>query len=132
MAFPSIFFPFFVSAFLLDRNNSGLKILRWMGGPSPQLGAMTMYWIWILQVLSLLCLVVCLMASLLDPENLSLPKHQGLSSDPPPTPHLHCYIFILPTFWTSFLSLPTPNPAPFFHSPSSLPLRYLCPSLYLL
>jgi hypothetical protein len=26
--------------FLLDRNNSGLKIWRWVGGPIPQLGVM--------------------------------------------------------------------------------------------
>jgi hypothetical protein len=33
MAFPSVSVPFFVSAFPLDRNNSGLKILRWVGCP---------------------------------------------------------------------------------------------------
>ena len=48
MAFPlvSIFFilvPVFVPAFPLDRNNSGLKFLRWVGGPIPQLGALPSY-----------------------------------------------------------------------------------------
>jgi hypothetical protein len=33
---------FFVPAFLLDRNNSGLKLLRWVGGTIFQLEAMAM------------------------------------------------------------------------------------------
>ena len=36
---------FFVPEFPFDRNNTGLKILRWVGGSIPQLGAMTMCWI---------------------------------------------------------------------------------------
>ena len=33
----------FVAAFLLDRNNSGLKFLRWVGGPIPLMGAVSIY-----------------------------------------------------------------------------------------
>ena len=36
----------------LDRNNSGLKILRWVGGSIPQPGAMPKLWIWSIEVLS--------------------------------------------------------------------------------
>jgi hypothetical protein len=37
MAFPSVSAHFFfVSAFPLDKNNYGLKILRWVGGSIPQ------------------------------------------------------------------------------------------------
>jgi hypothetical protein len=57
MAFPSVSVPFFVSAFPLDRNDSGLKFLRWVGSPIPQLGAMPVYWRWSLQILSPLCWV---------------------------------------------------------------------------
>ncbi|EDL41692.1 mCG148474 [Mus musculus] len=35
MAFPSVSALFFVPAFPLDRYNSGLKFLRWVGGPIP-------------------------------------------------------------------------------------------------
>jgi hypothetical protein len=37
----SIFF--FVPAFSLDRNNSGLKILKWVGGLFPQMGPVSIY-----------------------------------------------------------------------------------------
>jgi hypothetical protein len=40
--------PFFPS----DMGTSGLEIFRWMGGPIPQLGAMSIYWRWSLQVQS--------------------------------------------------------------------------------
>ena len=45
----------FVPAFPLDRNNSGLKILRWVSDPLPQLGAMPIYWRLYLQVPSSRC-----------------------------------------------------------------------------
>ena len=51
----SLYAIFFVPVFPLDRNISGLKTLRWVGGPIPQLGAMPIYWRWSLQVLSPLC-----------------------------------------------------------------------------
>jgi hypothetical protein len=38
MDFPSASAPFFVPAFPLNRKNSGLKFLRWVSGPTPQLG----------------------------------------------------------------------------------------------
>jgi hypothetical protein len=53
MAFPSVSAPIFVSAFLLDRNNSGLNILKWVVAPSLNwVGGMSFYWKWSLQVLS--------------------------------------------------------------------------------
>jgi hypothetical protein len=57
MAFPSVSVPFFVPIPFLDRNISGIKILRWVGGLIPQLGAMSIYWRWSLQVLSFLCCI---------------------------------------------------------------------------
>ena len=44
-------FYFFVPVFPLDRNISGLKFLRCVGGPTPQLGTVPIYWRWSLQVL---------------------------------------------------------------------------------
>jgi hypothetical protein len=44
MAFPSVFAPFLVPAFLVDRNNFESKNLRYMGDPIPQLGAMSIFW----------------------------------------------------------------------------------------
>lgn len=57
MAFPSGFALLFVSVFPLEWSNSGLKFLRWVGGPMPQLGAIANIWIWSLQVLFPLCWV---------------------------------------------------------------------------
>jgi hypothetical protein len=78
--------------FPLDRNNSGLKFLRWIGGPIPPLGAMSIYWRWSLQALSSLCWVFRLMSAPMDPGNLLLPWHLGVSSGPPspqpPLPHI--------------------------------------------
>jgi hypothetical protein len=45
-------FHFFVPAFPLDRNISGLKFLRWMVGTIPQLSALPIYWRWSLQILA--------------------------------------------------------------------------------
>ena len=50
-AFPSVFAPIFVSAFLLDRDNSRLTFLRWVNGTIPQLGAVPIYMKWSLPVL---------------------------------------------------------------------------------
>ena len=36
---------FSVPVFPLDRNNSGLKFLRWVGGPTPQMRAVLMNWV---------------------------------------------------------------------------------------
>jgi hypothetical protein len=36
----------FVPAFPLDRDNSGLKFLRWVSGPIPPLGDTSIYWMW--------------------------------------------------------------------------------------
>lgn len=80
-------FFFFVPVFHLDRNNSGLKILRWVHGPIPLLKAMSIYWIWSLWVLSPHCWVFQIMSSPLGPENLLCPWCLKLSSDPLPCPH---------------------------------------------
>ena len=72
MAFPTVSAPFFVPAFPLDRSNSGLKILRWLGTPILQPGAGPIDWRCSLQVLSTLCWVFRLMSSPLGPENLLL------------------------------------------------------------
>jgi hypothetical protein len=78
--------PFFQSllhfppVLLLDINNSGLKFLRWMGGPIPSLEALPICWRWSLQVLFPLCWVFQLMSSLLLPWSL------GLSSGYPQIP----------------------------------------------
>ena len=52
MTFSSLSGPLFDSAFSLD---SGVNILRYVGGLISQLGAMSNPWIWSVQVLSLLC-----------------------------------------------------------------------------
>jgi hypothetical protein len=54
MTFPSDSDPLFVSAFPLNRKDSGLKLLRFMGAPVPPVGiamppqeiAMPIYWRW--------------------------------------------------------------------------------------
>ena len=52
------FLQFFVPVFLLDRNNSRLKILRCVSCTFPQLKAMPIHWGWSLQVLcSLYCIL---------------------------------------------------------------------------
>jgi hypothetical protein len=51
MAFPLVYPPFLVPVFSLDRNNSGLILLRWVGGPIPQPGTVPIHCIWFLQVL---------------------------------------------------------------------------------
>jgi hypothetical protein len=112
MAFPSISAPFFfVPAFPLHRNNTELKTLRWLGGPIPQLGAMAIWWIGSLQVVSCLCWVFWLMSLPLLPRNLLLPWHLGLSSGYHQLPTSHCYriLFDFLTLCTSLLSHPISN-----------------------
>jgi hypothetical protein len=91
MTFPSISVPLFVPVFPLDRSNSGLKFLRWVGGPIPQLEAMPIHWIWSLQVLSPLCWVFQLMSSSLGPGSLLLSWHLGLSGGYPQFLISYCY-----------------------------------------
>jgi hypothetical protein len=113
----------FCPCFPLYRNNSGLKILRWVGCPVPPLGVMLIYLMWSLQVLSPFCWIFWLMSSMLGPGNLSFPWYLGLSSGYHKFPIPHCYIFLF-----SFLtfcplpSFPTTDPAhPFPSPPLSLP-----------
>ena len=75
---------FFVPVFPLDGNNSGLKFLRWVGGPIPQ--AEPVYWRWSLQVLSPHCWVFRLISSSLGPRSLLDPWCLRLSSG---FPHPH-------------------------------------------
>jgi len=83
MAFPTVTAPFFVPVFPLDRNDSELKMLRWVGGLTPQLKVMLIYWRWSLQLLSPICWVFQLMSSPLRPGNLLLPGCLGISSGSP-------------------------------------------------
>jgi hypothetical protein len=69
MAFPSVSAVVFVPAFPFDRRNSELIFLKWVGGPIPQLGAMSIHWLWSIQVLSLLSCIFWQMFSLLGPED---------------------------------------------------------------
>ena len=61
VAFRSVSTPLFVPVFTLYRSNSGLKILRWVGGSIPQLEAVPNLRIWSLQVFSPFCWVFQLM-----------------------------------------------------------------------
>ena len=76
----SVSATFLVIEFPADRNNSGLKFLRWVSGPFPQLGAMPVYLGCSTQVLSLLCWVFWLVSLPLGPMSLSYNWHLGLSS----------------------------------------------------
>ena len=123
MTFPSVYVSFFVPVFPLNRNTSRLTILRYVGGPIPQLGAVPIYWRWFLQVLSPLCCIFWLKSSQLGPGSLFLPLLLGLSSSYPQFTIPHCYILLLDilTLCIFLLPLPISEPAPLFPSPSSLP-----------
>ena len=125
MAFLLVSPSFFVPAFSLGRNNSGLKFLRCVGGPITHLGAVPIYWRWSIQVLSPLCWVFQLMSSPLGPGNLSYPWLLGLSSGSPsssPPTATYFYPFSWPSRLLSCLFL--------YLSPLSSPLA-LDPSLLL-
>jgi hypothetical protein len=130
----------FVSAFPLDRtkclpldrDNSGLKILRWVGGPIPPLRVVPIYWRSSLQVLSPCCWVFWFMSSPLGHGSLSHPWRLGLFlvapqvHHPPPPPHTHTrylFLLVLLALWTSISSISSLVllPSPFFLSPSLLP-----------
>ena len=132
MAFPSVSTPLFVPIFSLDKSNFGLKFLRKVGGPIPQLGVMSNLWIWSLQVLPPLCWVFQLMSSPLGPGNLLLSWCLG--------PSVGYLLFIshcntpfcsVPWSWlcTSPLFLPTWPCPPFFSSPLPLFLPTFPPSI---
>jgi hypothetical protein len=136
MVFPSVSAPLFVLAFPLDRSNSGLKFLRWVGGPIPQLGGgggggwgtPCLSTLDGLYRFNLPCCVFWLMSSLLGPGNLLLPWHLRLSSGYPQFPIPHCYT---PPFKSLIIStsLPTPPTADLFPlfplPPLSLPGPFL-------
>jgi hypothetical protein len=91
---------FFVPALPLDRNNSGLKILRWVDDPILKLGAMPIYWRSSLQVLSLFCWLLKLMSFLLGHGNLLLPWYLGLSTAPPHSSPLQPITYFYLFSWT--------------------------------
>jgi hypothetical protein len=130
MAFLQSLLHFFVPAFPLDKNNSESKFLRLVGGPILQLGAMSIYWRWSLQVPSPHGWVFQLMLSPLGPGNLSHPWCLGLFSgfpQPPPHTATHFYSFFWPSGLLSCLP-PILDSDPFFSSSSPLPPRPLPPS----
>jgi hypothetical protein len=115
--------------------------LRWVGGPILQLGAMPIYWIWSLDVLSPLCWLFWLKSSLLGPRNLLGSWHLGLSSrySQFPFPHYYTLTFkfltlsVLPHL-LSYLNLPLFFPPPLLSLLDRfLPLlpRYYSPTSYM-
>ena len=78
-----------------------------------------------------LCCIFQIKSSPLDPGSLLLPWCLRLSNGSPQLLILHCYIFLfnLLTLCTSLLSLPIPDPAPLFSSPSFIPPRFLPSSI---
>jgi hypothetical protein len=132
MAFLSVSAPFFVSAFLLNRNNSGLKILR-CGGVAPSVswrpclstrGGLFRFYLPAVEYFHQ-CYTHWVLGTFWFPgvwEFLVVP--------PPPFLTLHCYIFllILLTLWTSLLTLPIPDPVPPPSFPSSITPRSLLSS----
>ena len=94
----------FVPPFPLDRNNSGLKFSRCVDGSIPQLGAMSIYWRWSLQVLYPCNWPFWLMSSPFGPGSLLNPWCLGLFSSAL-TPHT---LFLVPTV-TYFYSFSWPS-----------------------
>jgi len=131
MAFPSASAPFFLPALPLDKNNSVLKTLRWVDGPIPQLGAMSIFWRRSHQVLSPRCGIFQLMSFPLGLGSLLHPCHLGLSpgSFPLPCP---IFLFIFLALCASLLFLPIPDPTPPFALPSStqVPPSLCLPGLF--
>jgi hypothetical protein len=120
MAFASVSVSFFVHAFPLDRNISGLTILRVNWGPwlSTRGGLYRLY------------------LSFVEYFNLSHPL-RGLETSSFPDisgflvatmPYCYIFLFDLLTLYTSLLSFPIPDPVPFFFSPTSHAPRSLPPS----
>jgi hypothetical protein len=98
--------PIFSPVFLLDKNISGLKILRLVGGPIPQPGAMPIFWRWSLQILSPLCCGFRLKSSLLGPWNLLFPWCLGPSSNYCQFIIPYCYVFLFDFLTSLPLSCP--------------------------
>jgi hypothetical protein len=68
-----------LSCIPLNRSNSGLKVLRTVGGPIPQPGTVPNLSKWSLEVLSSLCCIFQLMSSPLGLASLLLSWHLGFS-----------------------------------------------------
>ena len=106
--FPSVSAPLFVPLVPLDRNSSGLKFWRWVGGPTPQSGTMPNLWICSQQVLPPFCWMFQLMSSTWGPERLLLSWHLGVSCCYPQFPIPHCYTPLF-NILTLFTTLPLPS-----------------------
>jgi hypothetical protein len=83
MAFPSVSAPFFIPASPLNRNNSGSKILTWVGDPTPPLGARSIYYRCSLQFPSTHHWVFRLRSSPLSSGSLPCLRTLGLSRGSP-------------------------------------------------
>jgi hypothetical protein len=83
LALPSVSVPFSVPVLPLDRNISGLKYLRCLGGPTPQPGAVPFYWRWSQQVLSHPSRCISAKVIPLVPGSLMFPWYLGPSSGYP-------------------------------------------------
>jgi hypothetical protein len=90
-----------------------VKSFEMVGGPILQLGVMTIYWRWSLQVLSPLYWVFWLMSFPLGPGKLLLNQHLEFSigCHQFPTPHCYISLFIFLDLWISFLCLSITHPA---------------------
>lgn len=120
MVFPSLSDAFLAPAFALYINISWLKNLRWVDGPIPQLGAMSIYESWSLQVLSPRCWVSWLISSTLGPGSFFDPWDLGHSTSHSIAHPCHIFLFIFKALWTSHQSLLMTIP-PMPSSPHNLP-----------
>jgi hypothetical protein len=81
-------FNLYVMAFPLDRNNSGLNILRWVSGLIPQLETMSIYCRWSLRILFPICWVFQLKSPPVVPGSLSLSRSREFLVAIPRSPSL--------------------------------------------
>jgi len=63
MTFPSVFGPFFFPTIHFGQRNLGLIFSKFVCAPFPQLGDISIHWIWSVHLLSLLCWVFQLKSS---------------------------------------------------------------------
>lgn len=99
------------------QNNSGLEILRWMGGPIFQLRAMPSYYRWSLQILSPCCSAFQLMSCPLGPGRLLHPWFLVVTQFPHLPTATYCYSFSWPS-GIFFCLFPYLVLSPFFPLPS--------------
>jgi len=120
LTLPSVSVPFFVPVLPLDRNISGLKILRWVSVPIPLPGAMPICWRRSLHVLSPPSLSIMAKVIAIGSWEPHISLVSGTLWRQSPVPHPPCYIFLF-----NFLALCTSlSPLPL---PLPLPLLFLLP-----